>query len=82
MYENATDHIGFRGMPLKIDPMSLTKMGLYSRVLEAVDCSPELPERVLVKRKSDGFEFYANLYYEFVPFYCQDAVSWPKGGEL
>lgn len=58
------------GLPLKIDPLSLKKIGPYSRVLVDVDYLMELPERVLVQRKSGCHEFYASLYYEFVPFYC------------
>lgn len=58
------------GRPLRIDPLSLRKIGSYSRVLVNVDCLLDLPERVLAQRKFDGFEFYALLYYEFVTFYC------------
>lgn len=55
-------------MPLKIDPLYLEKSGTFSRVLVDVDYS--LSERVLVLRKLDSFKCYAQLYYEFVPFFC------------
>lgn len=35
-----------------------------------VDCSMELPTKVLAQRRKAGFDFFANLYYEFIPHFC------------
>lgn len=58
------------GMPLKVDPKT-QRTGPYARVQVDVDCSRDLPEKILIKRKKAGFDFFANLFYEFVPFFCQ-----------
>lgn len=59
------------GMPLKVDP-NTQRHGPYARVQVDVDCSLDLPTKVLVQRKQAGFDFFANLYYEFVPHYCHN----------
>lgn len=58
------------GMPLKIDPLSLKKTEPFSHILVDIDFSTDFPERVLVQKKSGSYEFYANLFYEFVLYFC------------
>lgn len=45
-------------------------MGQYARVQVDVDCSMDLSEKVLLQGKKAYFDFLANLYYAFVPFFC------------
>lgn len=56
------------GMPLKINPTT-QRASAFSRVLVGVDCSKDLPKKILVQRRTIGINFFASLYYEFVPHY-------------
>lgn len=56
-------------MPLKIDPKT-QRTGPFARVQVDVDCSKELPTKILVQRRRAGFDFFGNIYYEFVPYFC------------
>lgn len=57
------------GMPLKVNP-NTQGVGSYAQVQVDADYSKELPVKVLVQRKKAGFDFFANVYYEFVPYFC------------
>lgn len=57
------------GMLLKIDPQT-QRTGPYSRVQVNVDCSKDIPEKILVQRKNGGYDFFVNVSYEFVPHFC------------
>lgn len=57
------------GMSLKVDA-STQRVGYCARVYVNVDCFTDLPEKILVQRKKASFDFFANLYYEFVPHFC------------
>lgn len=61
-------------MPLKVDP-KMQRTGSYTRVQVDVVCSMELPEKILILRKKAEFDFFVNLYYEFVLFFCQCCLT-------
>lgn len=56
------------GMPLKFD-QRMQRYGPYVWVQVDVDCSVDLPERVLVQRRKVGFDLFVNIIYEFVLYF-------------
>lgn len=54
---NLIDIARGEGVPLKLDP-HIQRVGSYARIQVDVDCSNELPVKILVQRKKLGFDFF------------------------
>lgn len=62
---NITKGMGF---PLRIYKNTLNHdFGIYARLLVEVDCSSTLPEKIMVERKKDNYNFFMHITYEKVP---------------
>lgn len=78
--QNVLNIAGRVGLPLKIDPLSLSLYHeMYTRVLIDVDLTQPLPEKILVKMidKENNLDisFFVPVFYETIPKFCINCAT-------